>query len=101
MEKLEQVLAQMADSIRSDSNWLIENHIRQGREHDQRLAQAEQLLRQLLELVIEQRARFGGYRRDQVSEQPPPEQIRGPRERALAEMRQRTKESANERATGT
>jgi hypothetical protein len=100
MEKFEQMLAQMAEGIRSDSNWLIENHIRQGREHDQRLAQAEQLLRQLLELVVEQRARFGGYRRDEKShaEQLP----RGPREKAIAEMRQRTNSGdPNGRAAAT
>jgi hypothetical protein len=65
MSNFEQMLAQMAEGIRSDSNWVIENHIRQGREHDERLAQAENLLRQLLALVVEQRARFAGYRRDE------------------------------------
>ena len=100
MEKFEQMLAQMAEGIRSDSNWLIENHIRQGREHDQRLAQAEQLLRQLLALIVEQRARFSGYRRDEIGEKPQSEQLRGPREKTLAEMRQRTN-SGEQRPTGT
>src|SRR5262245_3102021 len=90
MDKFEQMLGQMAEGIRSDSNWLIENHIRQGREHDERLAQAEQLLRQLLALIVEQRSRFGGYRRDDAA-QPRPQSLAGtPREKALAAMRERT-----------
>jgi hypothetical protein len=88
MEKFEQMLAQMAESIRSDSNWLIETQRRQGREYEQDLAKAEDMVRRLLNLITTERQRFSGYR--EAGETPPPEQVRGPRDRALAEMRQRT-----------